>query len=75
MTMTDTTSIGTETPLQPAVDAPAGEFTEEQARKWLASNDGATSVRLLAKLWGWNPTRVHRFVTQRQRRNSPRNTC
>src|SRR5262249_32619007 len=29
----------------------------EQARQWLAEH-GATSVRLLAKLWGWHPSTV-----------------
>ena len=63
MTMTDTTSTGTETLLQPAAAGAAAEFSEEQARKWLDTNH-ATSIRQLATLWRWNPTRVHRFVTR-----------
>jgi hypothetical protein len=48
-------------------DSPA--FTEEQARAWLAEH-GKQSVRSLAKVWGWNPTRVHRFI----RRETPGET-
>jgi hypothetical protein len=64
MTMTGISSTGgIETPFRPGTDDPAAEFTEEQARKWLGSNR-TTSVRLLAKVWNWHPSRVHRFVTR-----------
>jgi hypothetical protein len=56
----DQFALATEAQLQPD-HAPAVPFTEQQARQWLAAN-GSKSVRLLAKLWGWNPTRVHRFI-------------
>src|SRR5262245_29137793 len=43
--------------------AATAPLTEAQARDWLADhgNDGM-SVRQLAKLWGWNPTKVYRFL-------------
>ena len=68
MTMLDSTEL----PLQPAADAPGAKFTEEQARQWLASN-GVQSVRLLAKLWGWHPSKVQRFLS-RVRGETPRET-
>ena len=68
MTMLDSTEL----PLHPAADAPGAKFTEEQARQWLASN-GVQSVRLLAKLWGWHPSKVQRFLS-RVRGETPRET-
>jgi hypothetical protein len=53
--------LGAEAPLEPTADAPAVKFTEEQARQWLAAH-GTQSVRLLAKLWGWHPSKVQRLL-------------
>jgi hypothetical protein len=43
--------------------APAVPFTEQQARQWLDSN-GKQSIRLMAKLWGWHPSSVHRLLSR-----------
>ena len=55
--------LGAEAPLEPTADAPAVKFTEEQARQWLAAH-GTQSVRLLAKLWGWHPSKVQRLLNR-----------
>ena len=73
MTMTMTVLEGAELPLKSAADAPGTKFTEEQARQWLAERDNGTSVRQLAKLWGWHPSKVQRFLS-RVRGETPRET-
>jgi hypothetical protein len=41
--------------------SPAVPFTEDQALDWLKSN-GRQSVRWLARLWGWHPSKVFRLL-------------
>jgi hypothetical protein len=66
MTMT---KFSAELPLESGA---AGKFTEEQARQWLAER-GDSSVRQLAKLWGWHPSKVQRYLS-RVRSETPRET-
>jgi hypothetical protein len=53
--------------------APAVPFTEDEAFGWLASN-GQQSVRLMAKLWGWHPSKVQRFMRRVRQAYDPGDT-
>src|SRR6516165_8955240 len=62
-----------ELPLESGTEAHStAKFTEEQARQWLAER-GDSSVRQLAKLWGWHPSKVQRCLS-RVRSETPRDT-
>jgi hypothetical protein len=50
--------------------SPAIPFTEAQARAWLDAN-GQQSIRLTAKLFGWHPSRVKRFLDRAGRETAP----
>ena len=57
-----------ELPLESGTEAHStAKFTEEQARQWLAER-GDSSVRQLAKLWGWHPSKVQRCLSRVVRR-------
>jgi hypothetical protein len=50
--------------------SPAMPFTEAQARAWLDAN-GQQSIRLMAKLWGWHPSKVQRFLRRARPDTAP----